>query len=83
MIWILFEQFCASLHFSPYIYTNLQIGPAAEETTDDQDYQETQEYFEEPSGSRPSTTWILITYCLLELLLLYFVCEMNLHGQFV
>ena len=56
MSWILFEQFCASLHFSPYIYTNLQIGPAAEETTDDQDYQETQEYFEDPSGSRPSTT---------------------------
>jgi hypothetical protein len=55
MIWILFATFCALLHFGPYSYSYLRIGPVREELTDDQDYPETQEDFEETPGSRPST----------------------------
>ena len=34
MSWILFDQFCAFLHFVPYIYTYLRLGPDMEELTD-------------------------------------------------
>ena len=27
LTWILFEQFCASLHFSTYVYTYLWLDP--------------------------------------------------------
>jgi hypothetical protein len=55
VIWILFVVFCAYLHFGPYSYSYLRIGPDREELTDDQDYPEAQEDFEETPGSRPST----------------------------
>jgi hypothetical protein len=55
VIWILFATFCALLHFGPYSYSYLRIGPVREELTDDQDYPETQEEFEETPSSRPST----------------------------
>jgi hypothetical protein len=54
VIWILFAEFCAYLHFSPYSYSYLRIGPDREELTDDQDYPKAQEDFEETPGSRPS-----------------------------
>jgi len=43
MIWILFEWFCVFLHFGPYLYTYLRIGPRMEELTDISDAQKTQE----------------------------------------
>jgi hypothetical protein len=43
------------LHFSPCSYLYLRIGPDYEELTDNQDYPEAQEDFEETPGSRPST----------------------------
>jgi hypothetical protein len=55
MIWILFGEFCAFLHFGPYSYSYLRIGPDHEELTDGQDYPEAQEDFEETLVSRPST----------------------------
>jgi hypothetical protein len=55
VIWILFEEFCAFLHFGPYSYLYLRIGPDYEELTDGQDYLEAQEDFEETPGSCPST----------------------------
>jgi hypothetical protein len=55
VIWILFEEFCAFLHFGPYPYSYLRIGPDYEELTDGQDYPEAQEDLEEPPGSHPST----------------------------
>ena len=42
MSWILFGQFCAFLHFGPYIYTNLRLGPDVEELTDDPEDQKIQ-----------------------------------------
>jgi hypothetical protein len=53
--WILFVAFCAYLHFGPYSYSYLRIGSDREELTDNQDYPEDQEDFEEMPGSRPST----------------------------
>jgi hypothetical protein len=55
VIWILFAAFCAYLHYGPYSYPYLRIGPVREELTDDQDYPEAQEDFKETPGSRPST----------------------------
>ena len=40
MIWTLFEQFCALLHFDPYLYMYLRLGPILEELIDAQDDQE-------------------------------------------
>jgi hypothetical protein len=54
VIWTLFEEFCAFLHFGPYSYSYLGIGPDHEELTDGQDYPEAQEDFKETPGSRPS-----------------------------
>jgi hypothetical protein len=54
VIWILFATFSALLHFGPYSYSYLRLGPVREELTDDQDYPEAQEDFEETPGSRPS-----------------------------
>jgi hypothetical protein len=42
------------VHFGPYFYSYLQIGPDYEKLTDGQDYPEAQEDFKEMSGSRPS-----------------------------
>ena len=39
---ILFEQFCAFLHFGPYIYTYSRLGPDVEELTDVPDDQKIQ-----------------------------------------
>jgi hypothetical protein len=55
VIWILFGEFCAFFHIGPCPYSYLQIGPDYEELTDNQDYPEAQEDFEETPGSRPST----------------------------
>jgi hypothetical protein len=55
VIWNLFVAFCAHLHFGPYSYSYLRIGPDREELTDDKDYPEAQVDFEETPGSRPST----------------------------
>jgi hypothetical protein len=54
VIWILFEEFCAFLHFGPCPYSYLRIEPDYEELTDDQAYLEAQEDFEETPGLRPS-----------------------------
>jgi hypothetical protein len=40
VIWILFVEFCAFLHFGPYSYSYLRIGSDHEELTDGQDYPE-------------------------------------------
>ena len=42
---ILFGYVCALLYFGPYTYLWLRIGPVAEELTNDQEYQETQEFY--------------------------------------
>ena len=42
------------MHFGPYVSSYLRIGPDTEELTGGQDYAKTQEFYEEPSGSRPS-----------------------------
>ena len=76
MSWILFEQFCAFLHFGPYIYTYLWLGPDVEELTDvpddqkiQKDYLDTRrtqkaseikEDYEDLSGSRPSVIEYLL-----------------------
>jgi hypothetical protein len=54
VIWILFGDSYALLHFGPCPYSYLRIGPNYEELTDSQDHLEAQEDFEEPPGSRPS-----------------------------
>ena len=46
----------------------LRIGPATEELTEDQEYQETQEFYEEPAGSRPSLLLTPIVIACLDLL---------------
>ena len=83
--------FCAFLHFGPYIYMYLILGPDVEELTDfpddqkiqkdypdtrrtqknipnDQKTSETEEDYEDLSGSRPSMFGIPIRHCLLEML---------------
>ena len=42
MSWILFDQFCEFLHFGPYIYMYLWLGPDVEELTDVPDDQKIQ-----------------------------------------
>ena len=80
------SSFSASLHCSPYSYTSLRLGPTRRSWSTPQTPRrprrtsrttrspETPEDYEELLGSRPSTTWIPIRHCLLELLWLYFVC---------
>jgi hypothetical protein len=48
VIWNLFGDFYTLLHFGPYPYSYLRIGPDYEELTDGQDHSESQEDFEEP-----------------------------------
>ena len=42
MSWILFDQFFSFLHFVPYIYMYLRLGPDVEELTDVPDDQKIQ-----------------------------------------
>ena len=53
-ICVLFESFVHICTLAPYTYMYLRIGPATEELIEDQEYQEAQEFFEEPPSLRPS-----------------------------
>ena len=66
MSWISFEQFCAFLHFGPYVYLYIWLGPfekklvdvldnrrIQKDVPDNQKMSETEEGYEDLSGSRP------------------------------
>jgi hypothetical protein len=43
LIWVLLKQFFAFLHFGPYVYRHLWLGPCEEELIDVPDDQKTEE----------------------------------------
>ena len=60
----------------------LRIGPATKDLTEDQEYQETQEFYEEPPGSHPSLLLSPIDIAC-KICYRFTYCWVNLHDQFI
>ena len=65
------------MHLGPYTYMYLRIGPVVEELTEDQEYRETQELYDEPPGSHPSLLLPSYTHCMLVTQLVLLIVEIN------